>query len=362
MTPTTTSRAPRLRSTSRRFCRGAVGGAGRGVQERVGEVAAPHQDRMGGGAEQHQVDQQPPRRRHERVDQRDDHGGHQPAHHRQVAHRPEASRRSAAHEASSPSGGRTRRHAPGSANGSSALPAGSAPYSVRAPRTMPEVHRADDLRVPVGGLQEGAAGEPRRCRVFRLDLGREAQVVEQGQHLLAERPRGRDPWRRGRGPARGPTPRRRPTPPCRGRRWCGRWQWPGRRRGRRTPSRLARPRSSGRATPGVRVRRAPQRRGGPGRGGPGRRDGRARCSGAGRWRPTSAAWVTGSGWSRSRSRIAARDGDRADAPALGRGPRGLRPCPIIFHGVECSKKAPGSPRGPRTKETDHDRPSDDRLQ
>ncbi len=75
-----------------------VTGLGRGVQQGVGEVPAPHHDRVAHRPEQEQVDHQPPRSRDERVHQGDHPGGHQPQDHRQVAQRPETAGGLPAHD------------------------------------------------------------------------------------------------------------------------------------------------------------------------------------------------------------------------------------------------------------------------
>ena len=52
-----------------------------GVEQSVGEVAAPNQDRVRDGAEQQQVDHQPPGCRENRMDQRGHDPREQPEHH-----------------------------------------------------------------------------------------------------------------------------------------------------------------------------------------------------------------------------------------------------------------------------------------
>ena len=61
-----------------------------GVQQGIGEVLAPHEDRVADRAEQQQVDHQPARRRHERVCEHHRHEEQQPEHRGQVAQRGEA--------------------------------------------------------------------------------------------------------------------------------------------------------------------------------------------------------------------------------------------------------------------------------
>ena len=220
-------------------------------------------------------------------------------------------------------GGTTSRHAPGSEKGSSSLPAGSAPYSSRTPRTIPRWTRADDLGVAVRRLQQRAPGEPHGGGVLRLLLGPEAEVVEQLDDVgPARRPAWSAP-RRGSGRGRGPTPRRR-----RRRRLAGE----GLDRLIAAARAAARPAYSvvsavpsvervepGRAAPAARARR--------GAAPPAAADQHVEVLAHGvgvqpdarePGRPAS----VGSGWSRSISRIAAAESDSGRAPAPARGPSG----------------------------------------
>ena len=98
-----------------------------------------------------------------------------------------------------------------------------------------EVHAAHDVAVPVGGLQQWTAGEPDLGGVLGRGLGREAQVVEEPEHLVT----GGDSRDRDGPSVSGELP----APLLAGRRgdptgvsgWCGRWWSPEPRRGRRIP-------------------------------------------------------------------------------------------------------------------------------